>query len=441
MAILAPYWSFSLTMIKSVDKLYQLYLESSGVSTDSRNIPPDCLFVALKGPNFNANEFARDAIEHGARYALVDQKEFVNEPNILQVQDGLAALQELAQYHRNQLKIPVIGITGSNGKTTTKELMLQVMSTTYKTMATKGNLNNHIGVPLTVLSIKYDIEMAIVEMGANHIGEIARLCEIAQPTHGLITNIGQAHTEGFGGYEGVIRGKSELYQYLIINGGEVFINSQDQVLRNMARRFEQPIYYPEEDDFLHITHTKSDPYLNFMGERNLEIQTRLIGAYNFNNVAAALCVAKYFEVSAEVAEAAVAEFVPTNNRSQVIQKGTNTIILDAYNANPSSMTAALDNLLNMKSSEKVAILGDMMELGTESAKAHKNIVALTGEGFSQVLLCGPNMEEASDVNSLARYFYNRDELVGFLKQNPIENSTILIKASRSMGLEEVVDFL
>jgi len=441
LAILAPYWSFSLTMIKSVDKLYQLYLESSGVSTDSRNIPPDCLFVALKGPNFNANEFARDAIEHGARYALVDQKEFVNEPNILQVQDGLAALQELAQYHRNQLKIPVIGITGSNGKTTTKELMLQVMSTTYKTMATKGNLNNHIGVPLTVLSIKYDIEMAIVEMGANHIGEIARLCEIAQPTHGLITNIGQAHTEGFGGYEGVIRGKSELYQYLIINGGEVFINSQDQVLRNMARRFEQPIYYPEEDDFLHITHTKSDPYLNFMGERNLEIQTRLIGAYNFNNVAAALCVAKYFEVSAEVAEAAVAEFVPTNNRSQVIQKGTNTIILDAYNANPSSMTAALDNLLNMKSSEKVAILGDMMELGTESAKAHKNIVALTGEGFSQVLLCGPNMEEASDVNSLARYFYNRDELVGFLKQNPIENSTILIKASRIMGLEEVVDFL
>jgi UDP-N-acetylmuramoyl-tripeptide--D-alanyl-D-alanine ligase len=226
-----------------------------------------------------------------------------------------------------------------------------------------------------------------------------------------------------------------------MNGGEVFINSQDEVLRNMAKRFEQPIYYPEEDDFLHITHTKSDPYLNFMGERNLEIQTRLIGAYNFNNVAAALCVAKYFEVSAEVAEAAVAEFVPTNNRSQVIQKGTNTIILDAYNANPSSMTAALDNLLNMKSSEKVAILGDMMELGTESAKAHKNIVALTGEGFSQVLLCGPNMEEASDVNSLARYFYNRDELVGFLKQNPIENSTILIKASRSMGLEEVVDFL
>jgi UDP-N-acetylmuramoyl-tripeptide--D-alanyl-D-alanine ligase len=283
--------------------------------------------------------------------------------------------------------------------------------------------------------------MAIVEMGANHIGEIARLCEIAQPTHGLITNIGQAHTEGFGGYEGVIRGKSELYQYLIMNGGEVFINSQDEVLRNMAKRFEQPIYYPGEGDFLHITHTKSNPYLNFMGERNLEIQTRLIGAYNFNNVAAALCVAKCFEVSAAVAEAAVAEFVPTNNRSQVIQKGTNTIILDAYNANPSSMTAALENLLNMKSSEKVAILGDMMELGIESAEAHKNIVAMTREGFSQVLLCGPHMEEASEMNSLARHFNARDELVGFLKQNPIENSTILIKASRSMGLEEVVDFL
>lgn len=428
-------------MIESVDQLYPIFLECSGVSTDSRRIDPDCLFLALRGPNFNANEFARSAIEHGARYALVDQEQYVDDPRILQVKDGLMALQELAGYHRAQLKIPVIGITGSNGKTTTKELILQVLNTTYKTMATQGNLNNHIGVPLTVLSIKHDTEMAIIEMGANHIGEIASLCQIAQPTHGLITNIGQAHTEGFGGYEGVIRGKSELYQYLIMNGGQVFINSQDGVLSNMAKRFEQPLFYPGQGDFLHITYARSDPYLNFIGERNFEIETRLIGAYNFNNVAAALCVAKYFEVSSKLAEAAVAEYVPTNNRSQVIQKKTNTIILDAYNANPSSMTAALENLLAMKSSERTAILGDMKELGSESVEAHKRIVALTTDGLSQVLLCGPCMGEASEMNPIAKHFNDRDGLIKFLKQNPIINGTILIKASRSMGLEEVVDYI
>jgi UDP-N-acetylmuramoyl-tripeptide--D-alanyl-D-alanine ligase len=226
-----------------------------------------------------------------------------------------------------------------------------------------------------------------------------------------------------------------------MNGGEVFINSQDEVLKNMAKRFEQPMFYPSKGDFLHITYAASDPYLNFIGERNLEIETQLIGAYNFDNVAAALCVAKYFEVPTELAEAAVTEYVPKNNRSQVIQKGTNTIILDAYNANPSSMTVALENILAMKSSEKVVILGDMMELGAESAETHKKIVALTREGFSLVLLCGPHMAEASEMNPAARHFNDRDELVGFLKQNPIQDSTVLIKASRSMELEEVVNFL
>ncbi|TDI70634.1 MAG: UDP-N-acetylmuramoyl-tripeptide--D-alanyl-D-alanine ligase [Bacteroidetes bacterium] len=428
-------------MIESVDQLYHIFLECSGVSTDSRRIDPDCLFVALRGPNFNANEFAQGAIEHGARYALVDQEEYLDGPHILQVKDGLMALQQLAQHHRSQLKIPLIGITGSNGKTTTKELTFQVLSTSYKTMATQGNLNNHIGVPLTILSIKHDTEIAIIEMGANHIGEIARLCQIAQPTHGLITNIGQAHIEGFGGFDGVIRGKSELYQYLIKNGGQVFINSQDEILKNMAKRFEQPLFYPGEGDFLHINYTRSDPYLNIIGERSLEIETQLIGSYNFNNVAAALCVAKYFEVPTELAEAAVAEYVPTNNRSQVIQKGTNTLILDAYNANPSSMMAALENLLAMQSSAKTAILGDMMELGDESGEAHKKIVAYTRDGISQVLLCGPHMREASKMNPLAKHFNDRNELERFLKQNPIINSTILIKASRSMGLEAVADFI
>ncbi len=429
------------TMIQSVDQLYNLFLSCSSVSTDSRNITPDCLFVALNGPNFNANQFAQSAIDQGARFALVDQKQYADSTKIFLVHNGLKALQLLAQYHRTHLKIPIIAITGSNGKTTTKELMLQVLNPTFNSIGTKGNLNNHIGVPLTILSISQDREIAVVEMGANHIGEIAGLCEIARPTHGLITNIGQAHIEGFGSYEGVIRGKSELYQYLIESGGGVFINSQDTVLRNMAKRFDQPMFYPDEADYLHILYVTSDPYLNFIGSQGLEIETRLIGAYNFINIAAALCVAKYFKVPTALAEAAVAEYVPTNNRSQVIKKETNTIILDAYNANPSSMTVAIENILAMKSWKKVAILGDMMELGAGSAEAHKQIVALTREGFSLVLLCGPHMEVAREMNPVARHFNDRDELVGFLKQNPIQDSTVLIKASRSMELEEVVDFI
>jgi len=399
------------------------------------------MFVALKGTRFNANEFAQMAIDNGARYALVDHENYLSDPRIILVENTLTTLQDLARYHRSQLKIPVIGITGSNGKTTTKELISKVLETTFKVTATKGNLNNHIGVPLTILSIQSDIEIAIVEMGANHIGEIAELCEITQPTHGMITNIGRAHTEGFGGFEGVIRGKSELYQYLIQNGGEVFINSSDEILSNMAKRFSRPIFYPAEGDFLHITYTKSDPYLSFIGERNLEIKTRLIGSYNFNNVAAALCIAKTFKVPAELAELAIADYEPNNNRSQVIQKGTNTIILDAYNANPSSMIAALENLLSMNATKKVVILGDMMELGTESSLAHDEIVSLTKDGLSEVLLCGQNMAGARSMNPDARHFNNIGDLVKFIAENPLTDSTILIKASRSMELEKIAEYI
>lgn len=428
-------------MILSTEQLYELFLTCSEVSTDTRKISPGSLFIALKGPNYNANQFADEALSKGAKYALVDEAEYSGKPGIFSVNNGLESLQELARFHREKLKIPVIGITGSNGKTTTKELIHQVLSTSYKSMATRGNLNNHIGVPLTILSIKPEIEIAVIEMGANHQGEIADLCKIAKPTHGLITNIGRAHIEGFGGFEGVIRGKSELYQYLLENRGVVFINSQDKILSNMAKRFKQPVLYPGKDDFLHLTFTGCDPFLKFVGESGGEIKTNLIGAYNFCNVAAALCIGKFFKVPEKSAEQAVADYIPGNNRSQVIQKGSNTIILDAYNANPSSMDAALENLLSLKSLHKTVILGDMLELGSESVNAHKSIVAKTGEGIDQVLLCGPLMGEAMESNPGALHFGDKQQLIAYLNDHPLANTTVLIKASRGMRLEEVVEFL
>lgn len=423
------------------DQLYTLFLQCAGVSTDTRKIQPGDLFIALKGPNFNANEFAADALDKGARYVLVDEAKYADGVNIYRVDDGLEALQTLARVHRSRLEIPVIGITGSNGKTTTKELIYSVLNTTFETLATSGNLNNHIGVPLTVLSIGPEIEIAVIEMGANHIGEIAGLCEIARPTHGLITNVGHAHIEGFGSFEGVIRGKSELYQYLIDNRGVVFINSEDTILSNMAKRFDNPIFYPASGDFLHLELTGSNPYLKLKTEDGSVISTSLIGKYNFYNAAAALCVGKFFKVPEKSAEQAVAEYVPTNNRSQVISRGSNTIILDAYNANPSSMGAALDNLISMGPGNKTVILGDMMELGEESEKAHREIVEKTLHGIDLVLLCGPLMSRASEVNPKAMHFDNKSSLIAYLKNNPPTQTTVLIKASRSMGLEEMVGYL
>jgi UDP-N-acetylmuramoyl-tripeptide--D-alanyl-D-alanine ligase len=428
-------------MSLSIEQLYQLYLQCAAVSTDTRKITPNCLFISLKGPNYDANQFAREALSKGARYVLVDDKSYADNDRTYLVDNGLEALQELAKFHRRKLKIPVVGITGSNGKTTTKELIHQVLSTTYKTFATRGNLNNHIGVPLSVLSITSEIQMAVIEMGANHVGEIAALCQISQPSHGLITNIGRAHIEGFGGIEGVIRGKSELYQHLLEHQGVVFINSEDPILSNMAKRFERPILYPANGDYLNIELIGSDPFMTFKGEGGNEIRTQMIGDYNFYNAAAALCIGKFFEVPTELAEQAVANYLPTNNRSQIIEKRSNTIILDAYNANPSSMNAALENLLNMDSQQKAVILGDMLELGDESASAHNDIVARTSAGINHVMLCGPLMGKAQKSNPDAIHFQDRSQLIQFLKEHPMHHTTILIKASRSMGLEEVVDSL
>lgn len=424
-----------------ISQLYERFLSCKGIATDTREITPGIMFVALKGPNFDANNFAGEALEKGAKYAVVDDPALSGNKGCLMVPDGLAALQHLAQYHRSKLDIPVIAITGSNGKTTTKELIHGVLSTQYRTLATAGNLNNHIGVPLTLLAIGRKVQLAIVEMGANHLGEIERLCQIARPTHGLITNIGMAHVEGFGSYEGVIRGKSELYQYLIAQQGVIFVNSRDRVLSNMAKRMTNPYYYPAPGDYLEASLSKADPYVCFCSEGGPLVETKLIGEYNFNNIAASLCVGKFFKVAARDAQQAVAAYVPQNNRSQIMTKATNTLILDAYNANPSSMEAAIGNLQSMEALAKVVILGDMYELGSESEGAHRKLGEITGTGFDKVIFCGKRMKAAHDVNPQSLYFENKADLALFLGQNPIKNSTILIKASRSMGLEQLVDYL
>lgn len=425
-----------------VASLYQLYLQSRKVSTDTRQIESNALFFALKGPTFNANAFAEEALKKGASYAVVDDAAYATDQRIIVVKDTLLALQDLARHHRKQLTIPVIGLTGSNGKTTSKELLNAVLRKKFKTFATKGNLNNHIGVPLTLLSIDSSIELAIVEMGANHLGEIALLSSIALPTHGFITNIGKAHIGTFGGFENIIRGKSELYQHLIQEKGTVFINSQNPILSNMAKRFSHPVMYPAKGDYYACELVEANPFLVIKTEEDTIIKTQMIGAYNFENIATALCIGKYFGVEAAKANEGIAEYVAGNMRSQVITKGTNTIILDAYNANPSSMAAAIENLASMKAENKVAIVGDMFELEDEAEKEHRLMgEMLSAKQFDQVYLCGLLMKSASQAMPQALYFETRDLLIDHLQKNPVENATILIKASRGMGLEKCVDVL
>lgn len=425
-----------------IQELYSHFLKSGKVSTDTRKIEEGSIFFALKGPNFNANKLAHEAIEKGAVLAVIDERAYEKDDRYFLVDDVLTALQDLARFHRQHLSIPFIGLTGSNGKTTTKELIHAILSKKYNVVATKGNLNNHIGVPLTVLSVNDSHEMAIIEMGANHVGEIANLCSIALPSHGLITNIGKAHLEGFGGIEGVIRGKSELYHHLIQSDGVAWINSQNEILSNMAKRFKAPLFYPAEGDFYHCELISDEPSLKIKAENEEIITTQLIGKYNFENIAVALCIGKYFEVDDKKANKAVAEYSPQNNRSQVIKKGSNTIILDAYNANPNSMSSALENLAKTKSDNKVAILGDMKELGESSAEEHQKIGTLLMQlGINQVYLFGPEFKAA--VSEIKGAFHTKDkkELKEKLSETSFQDSTILIKGSRSMSLEEVVDLL
>lgn len=425
-----------------IQDLYAKYKETRRISTDTRNILPGSIFFALKGDRFNANEFAQEAIQKGARYAVIDEEMYAVDENSILVSNVLETLQQLARFHRDQLKIPVIALTGSNGKTTSKELLNVVLSTKFRTHATKGNLNNHIGVPLTLLAIDDAVEVAVVEMGANHLGEIALLCDIANPTHGYITNIGKAHIGTFGGFENIIRAKSELYQHLIKNKGTVFINSQNHILANMAKGFDSPIFYPSAGDFYHAELLGADPYVRYRSEGGEEVQTNLIGAYNFENIASALCIGKYFGIEERKANEAIANYVPSNMRSQMIRKGSNTIILDAYNANPSSMQAAVENLALMKAGKKILILGDMFELEEESEQEHQRLGALIKErNFTEVYLCGMHMKAAFEVIPFAHYVQTKQELINELKKHPIDSATILVKASRGIGLEAIVEYL
>lgn len=425
-----------------ISGLYEKFLESGKVSTDTRQIMPGSVFFALKGDRFNANAFAAQALEKGASYAVIDEAAYNTDPRCILVDDVLVALQKLARHHRDQLTIPFVGLTGSNGKTTSKELVHAVLSRKFKTHATRGNLNNHIGVPLTILSIDRSCEMAVIEMGANHLGEIALLCTIANPTHGFITNIGKAHIGTFGGFENIIRAKSELYQHLLSTNGTVFINSKSEILANMAKRFKNPVLYPAPGDYYHCELIDADPYVRLRAENGDEVMTSLVGAYNFENMAAALCIGKFFGVPAADANQAVATYVPANMRSQVMKKGTNTIILDAYNANPSSMQAAIDNLAAMKAERKVLILGDMFELEGEAEKEHHNLGKLIHEkGFKEIYLCGSLVRTALEAIPYAMHFNTKEELSAQLEKNQFTNATILVKASRGIGLETIVEAL
>lgn len=425
-----------------INLLYQAFVRSRKVSTDTRNIEPGSIFFALRGPNFNANSFVDEALAKGASWVVIDDPQYVRAGKTFLVEDGLLALQELARHHRSQLKIPIIGLTGSNGKTTSKELLSAVLSKKFKTLATKGNFNNHIGVPLTILEIDSSIDIAVIEMGANHIGEIALLSAIANPTHGLITNIGKAHIGMFGGFENIVRGKTELYQHLIQNHGTVFINSTDTILSNMRWRFASPVMYPAKGDSIHLELMEGGTFVKYKTETGQEIQTQLTGAYNFSNIAAALCIGKYFGVEETFANQAIAGYTPSNMRSQILLKGSNTIILDAYNANPSSMEAAIQNLANIKAENKTAIVGDMFELEDESEREHRAIGKLLSEKkFTQVFLCGAWMKWAKEECPTAIYFESKNDLMDFLKSNPIQKTTILVKASRGIALESVIDAL
>ncbi|MBK0403398.1 UDP-N-acetylmuramoyl-tripeptide--D-alanyl-D-alanine ligase [Adhaeribacter sp. BT258] len=426
---------------ETIPALYKKFLTCDFVSTDSRADQQNAMFFALNGPNFKGAKFAQTALEKGARFAIVEDEEMASD-RCLYVENTLETLQQLALYHRKQLGIPVIGITGSNGKTTTKELTNAVLSQKFNTLYTTGNLNNHIGVPLTLLRIKPEHEMAIIEMGANHGGEIDMLCRLALPTHGIITNIGKAHLEGFGSLEGVARAKSELYRFVDETHGTIFLNTNSDHLQRMSRRIESKITYPNNGDFLHFELLEATPNIVYKDEAGKEVKTHLMGTYNFDNIAAAACIGKYFGVPADKINEALAHYIPANNRSQVIEKNSNFILLDAYNANPSSMEAAIKNFGSSAGEPKVLIAGDMFELGTESEAEHRKLGELIAQQpIEMVWLCGQKMKAAAQVNPAFKHFETKAELESYLKANPVKNSYLLIKGSRGMGLETLLNLL
>ena len=423
----------------TIEQLHQLFLEFPQVCTDTRKISPNCIFFALKGDNFNGNKYAAQALEKGASYAIVDEDEFAGSDNTILVKNVLTTLQNLSQFHRNYCKAKVIGLTGSNGKTTTKELITAVLSKKYKTIATKGNLNNHIGVPLTLLSITPDTEMAIVEMGANHLNEIEFLCKLAEPDFGYITNFGKAHLEGFGSEEGVIKGKSELYDFLTSHNKSVFFNADDPIQKEKLSTVIKKFGYSQNDnEFFNIKLIGADPFVK-IAVGDIHITTQLVGSYNFTNCCAAILIGKYFNVELDEIKKGIENYIPQNNRSQIIDKNGHHIILDAYNANPTSMKAALENFQQLKADYKVAFLGDMFELGKTAEKEHQEICNIaTNMNFDQVFLIGENFFKTKSDCSKFKSF---DHLKETLNNKTLKNATILIKGSRGMALERILDLL
>lgn len=433
-----------------IEKLYTYFLNANQqICTDTRKLLKGSIFFALKGDNFNANEFAQKAIEQGCSYAIVDEEKYVTADNIIFVEDVLKTLQQLANYHRQQFKIPFLAITGSNGKTTNKELINAVLSKKYNTIATVGNLNNHIGVPLTLLNVTSQHQFAIIEMGANHQGEINELCNIADPNFGLITNIGKAHLEGFGGEEGVKKGKSELYKFLKTKDGEVFINGDDIVLHDLAIDNDKVTYgckklYDIIGKDCTTGETVSFKFTSRYGEKDWnklpQINTQIIGNYNFINCLAAVCVGHYFKVEDDLIKEALESYVPQMNRSQLVKTEKNTLILDAYNANPNSMRVAIENFANYKSENKLALLGDMFELGNYSHEEHQKIIDLVKEKkLQQVIFVG---EEFYKLNpNDFKTFRTTQECKEYLKELNLKANAILIKGSRGMKMESLQEVL
>lgn len=428
----------------NIEDLYSLFHRSTSVTTDSRKIPLDSIFFALKGENFNGNEFAEEAIAAGAKFAIVDEEEYVNEKKgIYYVKDSLKALQRLGRYHRTNCKIPVIALTGSNGKTTTKELITAVLSEKYKVLSTHGNFNNHIGVPLTLLSIGSSHEIAVVEMGANHLKEIEMLSEIVEPDYGYITNFGKAHLEGFKSKKGVVKGKSELYTYLRKHQKTAFVNADDPKQMELTKGMKRITFgTPEACDYPFVyddAEAGKSPKILY-GDH--EIVSSLLGDYNRSNIAAAVAMGLHFNVSLVQIKKALKNYVPVNNRSQIIKKNNKTIVADAYNANPTSMAAALENFAKIPGS-KAVILGDMFELGDASRKEHLRMAKLAAElGFDEIILIGEIFSVIKlPSHTRIRVFSNKDEVEKAIRETPVQTTHILLKGSRGMELEKLLKFL
>lgn len=429
-------------------KLYEIYKSHSIISTDSRTCPVGSLFFALKGENFDANAFALGALEKGASYAVIDKPEYAVDERFILVDDSLKTLQDLAKFHRRQLGTKIIGITGTNGKTTTKELIATVLSQKFNTHFTQGNFNNHIGVPLTLLQLKPEHEIAVVEMGANHPGEIKLLTEIAEPDFGLITNVGKAHLEGFGSFEGVKETKAELYDFLRQHNGKIFLNEENENLQEMVRKSG----FSEKQSILGYALNSriegklatgkivsGSPFLEMessTSEGSFGVKTKLIGRYNAENVLAAVSIGTFFGISNEKIKFALENYQPQNNRSQYIQTAKNRLIIDAYNANPTSMQAAILNFAEMEDENKTLIIGDMLELGEQSDAEHQRIVDLIVEkGFTDVFLVGKCFQT---VKSNFINFADVDELTAYLQKNPFQNRFILVKGSHGIHLEKII---